>query len=86
MDSELPSLRTCSGRMLFGGLLNSLLSIKSFTSKAKTIVFTIVSFNQFFLFLQASVSIIFFDSLLRGVGLGCLLLQESVSHELSLSG
>ena len=48
MDSELPSLRTCYGRMLFGGLLNSLLSIKSFTSKAKTIVFTIVSFNQFF--------------------------------------
>ena len=33
--------------------------------KVKTIVFTIVSFNQFFLFLQASVSIIFFDSLLR---------------------
>ena len=63
MDSELPSLRTCSGRMLFGGLLNSLLSIKSFTSKAKTIIFTIVAFNQFFLFLQASVSIIFFDSL-----------------------
>lgn len=86
MDSELPSLRTCYGRMLFGGLLNSLLSIKSFTSKAKTIVFTIVSFNQFFLFLQVSVSITFFDSLLREVGLGCLLLQESVSHELSLSG
>ena len=86
MDSELPSLTTCSGRMLFGGLLNSLLSIKSFSSKAKTIVFTIVSFNQFFLFLRASVSITFFDSLLRGVGLGCLLLQESVSHELSLSG
>ncbi len=84
MDSELPSLRTCYGRMLFGGLLNSLLIIKSFTSK--TIVFTIVSFNQFFLFLQASVSITFFDSLLREVGLGCLLLQESVSHELSLSG
>ena len=63
MDSELPSLRTCSGRMLFGGLLNSLLGIKSFTSKAKTIVYMIVSFNQFILFLQASVSIIFFDSL-----------------------
>lgn len=86
MDSELPSLRTCSGRMLFGGLLNSLLSIKSFTSKAKTIVFTFVSFNQFFFFLQASVSITFFDSLLREVRLGCLLSQESVSHELSLSG
>ena len=86
MDSELPSLRTCYGRMLFGGLLNSLLSIKSFISKAKTIVFTIVSFNQFFPFLQASILITFFDSLLRGVGLGCLLLQESVSHELSLSG
>ena len=86
MDSELPSPRTCSGRMLFGGLLNSLLSIKSFTSKAKTIVFTIVSFNQFFLFLRASVSITFFDSLLREVGLGFLLVQESVSHELSLSG
>ena len=63
MDSELPSLRTCSGRMLFGGLLNSLLGVKSFTSKAKTIVYTILSFNQFILFLQASVSIIFFDSL-----------------------
>ena len=86
MDSELPCLRTCSDRMLFGELLNSLLSIKSFTSKAKIIVFAIVSFNQFFLSLQASVSIIFFDSLLREVGLGCLLLQESVSHELSLSG
>ena len=47
MDSELPSPRTCSGRMLFGGLLNRLLSIKCFTSKAKTIVFAIVSFNQF---------------------------------------
>mgnify|MGYP005643526877 CR=1 FL=1 len=86
MDSELPCLRTCSGRMLFGGLLNSLPSIKCFTSKAKTIVFTFVLFNRFFLSLQASVSIIFFDSLLREVGLGCLLLQESVSHELSLSG
>lgn len=86
MDSELPCLRTCSDRMLFGELLNSLLSIKSFTSKAKTIVFAIVSFNQFFLSLQASVSIIYFNSLLREVELACLLLQESVSHELSLSG
>jgi len=65
MDSELPSPRTCSGCMLFGGLLNRLLSIKCFTSKAKTIVFAIVAFNQFFLSLQASISIIFFDSLLR---------------------
>jgi len=86
MDSELRALGLALVVCSLGGLLNSLLSIKRFTSKAKTIVFTIVSLNQFFLFLRASVSITFFDSLLREVGLGFLLLQESVSHELSLSG